>query len=102
MLPAHLIDPGAVLDLFEDRHDLAFTESEFLQVETPLVGIHGPQHKARSVEVDAELRVTGPQCSSIEAELSALNDRYADQQELAKKYGAMEVADEQAKTPKSL
>jgi hypothetical protein len=39
MLPARLADLGAQLDLLEDGNDLAFTESGFLHVGTPLVGI---------------------------------------------------------------
>ncbi len=57
--------------------------------------LKGPQHKARSVELEAELRVSGRRCASIEAELAALKDRYAELQELAKKYGAMEAAEVQ-------
>ena len=37
--------------------------------------LHGPQHKAKSVQ--------------LEAELAQLQGRYAQLQELAKKYGAM-------------
>ena len=57
--------------------------------------LKGPQHKARSVELEAELRVSGRRCASIEAELTALKDRYTELQELAKKYGAMEAAEVQ-------
>ncbi len=39
VLPARLADLGTQLDLLEDGNDLAFTESGFLHVETPLVGI---------------------------------------------------------------
>lgn len=39
MLSARLADLGAQLDLLEDGNDLGFTESGFLHVETPLVGI---------------------------------------------------------------
>jgi hypothetical protein len=43
--------------------------------------LHGPQHKARSVQ--------------LEAELAQLQGRYAQLQELAKKYGAMEMTEVQ-------
>lgn len=39
VLPACLADLGTQLDLLEDGNDLAFTESGFLHVETPMVGI---------------------------------------------------------------
>ncbi len=39
MLATRLADLGAQLDLLEDRDDLAFTESRFLHVGTPFVGI---------------------------------------------------------------
>ena len=39
VFPARFTDLGAQLDLLEDGNDLAFTESRFLHVETPLVGI---------------------------------------------------------------
>ena len=39
MLSARLADLRAQFDLLEDGNDLAFTESGFLHVETPLVGI---------------------------------------------------------------
>lgn len=55
--------------------------------------LKGPQHKARSMQLEAELSVTRHRCASFEAELSALSDRYAHLQEVAKKYGAMEVVE---------
>lgn len=39
VLPARLADLGTQLDLLKDGNDLAFTESGFLHVETPLVEI---------------------------------------------------------------
>ena len=39
VLPTRLVDFGAELNLFEDRDHLAFSESGFLHVETPLGGI---------------------------------------------------------------
>ncbi len=39
VLPARLADLGAQFDLLEDGKDLAFTESDFLHVGTPLSGI---------------------------------------------------------------
>lgn len=39
MLPEHLADLGAQFDLLEDGNDRGFTESGFLHVETPLVGM---------------------------------------------------------------
>jgi hypothetical protein len=39
VLAARLADLGAELNVLEDGNDLAFTESGFLHVETPSVGI---------------------------------------------------------------
>jgi predicted nucleic acid-binding Zn-ribbon protein len=55
--------------------------------------LKGPQYKARSVQLEEELHVTKRQCESTGAELSALNVRFARLQEVAKKYGAMEVVE---------
>ena len=53
----------------------------------------GPQHKARSVQLEAELTGVRDRCARLDADLSGLKERYGQLQDLAKKYGAMEMAE---------
>ena len=55
--------------------------------------LKGPQHKARSVQLEAELTGVRDRCASLDADLSGLKERYGQLQDLAKKYGAMEMAE---------
>lgn len=67
VLPARLADLGAQFDLLEDGNDLAFTESGFLYVETPSVGILYSQLAQVSKGASQLLTVTGQSavCSTI-------------------------------------
>ena len=57
--------------------------------------LKGPQHKARAVQLEAELNVVKGRCANTQTELSALQERHIELQELAKKYGAMEMVEVQ-------
>ena len=54
--------------------------------------LRGPKHKARSEQLEVELGATWRRCADTEAELSALKKSHDQLQQLATKYGAMEVA----------
>ena len=55
--------------------------------------LKGPQHKARSVQLEAELAEARQHGRDQESALSTLQERYAKLQQLAKQYGAMEAAE---------
>lgn len=55
----------------------------------------GPQYKARVQLLESELRATTDRCAQVEGEVSLLAERYSEMQQLATKYGAMEVIEVQ-------
>ena len=55
----------------------------------------GPQHKARSAQLEAEVTDVTARNEKLETQLAGLKDRYAQLQEMAKKYGAMEAVEVQ-------
>lgn len=57
--------------------------------------LKGPQHKARSVQLEVELTEVRRSHSSLQSELETQRERYGLLQELAKKFGALEAAEVQ-------
>jgi predicted nucleic acid-binding Zn-ribbon protein len=57
--------------------------------------LKGPQHKARSMQLEVDLADVRHNLSGLQSEMDILRARYGQLQELAKKYGAMEAAEVQ-------
>lgn len=55
----------------------------------------GPEYKARVSLLEGELRATMNRCARVEGEVRLLGDRCSELQQLAEKYGAMEMVEVQ-------